>query len=140
MSRAASPDDVGEICLALPLVELGTSWGDRPTFTVGPPGKGKGFCLYRAPHKTAVDPETGEMWDDLLVISVPDEPTKRALVETDGPFFTIPHFDGTDAVLVRLSRIGEISRDQLEEILIEAWASKAPAALARQFFDALPSR
>ena len=32
MSRAAPrPDDVDEICGALPEVELGTSWGDRPT-------------------------------------------------------------------------------------------------------------
>ena len=41
---------------------VGTSWGDRPTWKV----RGKGFLLYRAPHKTAVDAD-GEPFDDLLV-------------------------------------------------------------------------
>ena len=41
--------------MGLPEVELGTSWGDRPTYKV----RGKGFLLFRMPHKSAVDPETG---------------------------------------------------------------------------------
>ena len=34
MTRRASADDVHEICVSLPEVELGTSWGDRPTYKV----------------------------------------------------------------------------------------------------------
>ena len=71
-SRPATPDDVDAICLGLPEVELGISWGDRPTYKVPKGEKGRGFLLYRMPHKTAVDPETGEMYDDLLVIITPD--------------------------------------------------------------------
>ena len=53
------------------------SWGDGPTWKVPAGEKGKGFLLYRMPHKTAVDPETGEMYDDLLVIITPTEVEKR---------------------------------------------------------------
>lgn len=133
--RPATPDDVDEICLSLPEVELGTSWGDRPTYQVPRGAKGKGFLLYRAPGPTAIDPRTGERYDDLLVITVPTEADKRALVDDEAtPFFTIDHFKGYDAVLVQQSRLGEITRAELAEIITEAWACKAPAQLARQHF------
>ncbi|WP_035917517.1 MmcQ/YjbR family DNA-binding protein [Knoellia sinensis] len=128
--RKARASDVDEIAGALPETELGHSWGDRPTWKV----RGKGFLLYRMPHKTAIDPETGEMWDDLLVVITPDMGVKQSLVEADNPFFTIDHFRNHPGVLVRLSRLGEIDRDELEEIITEAWAAKAPKKLAREFF------
>lgn len=132
MTRRASADDIDEICMGLPEVEFGTSWGDRPTYKV----RGKGFVLYRAPHRTAVDPATGEPFDDLLVIMTPTEVEKRALVEDDRlPFFTIDHFNGYNAVLVQLSRLGEIDREELVEIITEAWATKAPKPLARKYFE-----
>jgi len=132
MSRPATPDDVGPICMALPEVEFGTSWGDLPTYKV----RGKGFLLYRMPHKTAVDPETGEMYDDLLVIKVPTEADKLALVEdARTPFFTIDHFRGFNAVLVQQSRLGELDRDELAEIITEAWAHMAPKSLSKGYFE-----
>ncbi len=132
-SRKARPEDVDEICAALPETELGISWGDRPTWKVPRGDKGKGFLLYRMPHKTAIDPETGEMYDDLLVIMTPTEIEKRALVEDDAtPFFTIPHFNGYNAVLVQQSRLGELSREELAEIITDAWATKAPKRLVRE--------
>jgi hypothetical protein len=131
----ATPDDIDAICLALPEVELGISWGDRPTYKVPSGEKGKGFLLYRMPHKTAVDPETGEMYDDLLVIVTPTEHEKRLLVEDEeSPFFTIDHFRGFNAVLVRQSRLGEIERDELAEIITDAWAAKAPKRLVKAYF------
>lgn len=135
MSRKARPEDVDDICGGLPETELGISWGDRPTWKVPVGDKGKGFVLYRAPHKSAVDPDTGEMYDDLVVITTPTEVEKHALVE-DGttPFFTIDHFNGHAAVLVQQSRLGEISRDELAEVITEAWAAKAPKKLVREFF------
>ena len=132
MSRPANADDVHEICLSLPEVELATSWGDLPTYKV----RGKGFLLYRRPHRTAVDPETGEMYDDLLVIHTPSEADKEALVEDARlPFFTIDHFRGYNAVLVQLSRLGEIDRDELVEVLTDAWAHRAPKRLVREHLD-----
>jgi hypothetical protein len=131
--RKARPEDIEAICLALPEVEFGTTWGDVPTYKVPRGAKGRGFLLYRPPGPTAVDPETGEMYDDLLVIVTPTEVEKRALVEDDStPFFTIPHFKRSNAVLVQQSRLGELDRDELVEIITEAWAARAPKSLVRK--------
>ena len=133
MTRPATPDDIGEICLSLPEVELGISWGDRPTYLVPRGDKGRGFVLYRAPHKTAVDPATGEMYDDLLVVRTPTEADKLALVaDEDLPFFTIPHFNGYNAVLVQESRLGEMSVEELREVIEDAWRAVAPKRLVKQ--------
>ncbi len=133
MSTPARPEDVDEICAGLPETELGVSWGDRPTWKVPRGPKGKGFVLYRSPHRSAVDPATGEMYDDLVVIMTPTEVEKHALVEDPTtPFFTIDHFNGYSAVLVQQSRLGELDRDELVEILTDAWATKAPKRLVRE--------
>ncbi|WP_248581471.1 MmcQ/YjbR family DNA-binding protein [Nocardioides sp. InS609-2] len=135
MSTKARPEDIDDICMSLPEVELGISWGDRPTYKVPRGGKGKGFLLFRMPHKTAVDPDTGEMYDDLVVIITPTEAEKLSLVEDEStPFFTIDHFKGFNAVLVRQSRLGEITRDELAEIITDAWAHRAPKKLVAQYF------
>lgn len=105
MTRWANADDLHDICAALPEVEFGTSWGDRPTY-------------------------------DLVVITTPSAEEKELLVaDVRLPFFTIDHFKGFDAVLVQQSRLGEIDRDELAEILTEAWAGKAPKTLAKKHFD-----
>jgi len=134
----ATPEDVTAICAALPETWFGTSWGDVPTWLVphrvrDSVDKGRGFVLYRKPHKTAVDPVSGEMYDDLLVIRTANDDDKKALVEGDGPFFSIPHFDGYNAVLVQLSRLGEISRDELAEVITDAWCACAPKSLVKKF-------
>lgn len=131
--RPARPADVDEICAALPDTELGTSWGDVPTWKTPAGPKGKGFVLYRPPGRTAIDPATGEPYDDLLVIQTPTEAEKHALVADETtPFFTIPHFDGYAAVLVQLSRLGEVGRDELAEIITDAWAKRAPQRVVRE--------
>ena len=132
-SRKARPEDVDEICGALPETELGISWGDRPTWKVPRGPKGKGFLLYRDPGPTAIDPATGTPYDDLIVITTPTEVEKNALVDDEGtPFFTIPHFNGYSAVLVQLSRLGELTRQELEEIITDAWATRAPKRLVKE--------
>ncbi len=56
---------------------------------------------------------------------------KEALVADDpAVFFTTPHFDGHPSVLLRGSRIGEISREELAEIVQDAWLSRASARRA----------
>ena len=130
---AARPEDVDEIAASLPQTEKGISWGDRPTWKVPVGDKGKGFVIERAPHKTAIDPDTGEMYDDLLVIITPTEVEKNALVEDpQTPFFTIPHFKAFNAVLVQQSRLGELGRDELAEIITDAWATRAPKRLVKE--------
>ena len=132
-SRPATSDDVHELCLGLPEVELGVSWGDRPTYKVPKGPRGRGFVLHRAPGRTAIDPGTGEPYDDLLVVVTPSAEDKEALVGDEAtPFFTVPHFDGYNAVLVQQSRLGELTYDELAEVITDAWRSRAPARLLRQ--------
>jgi hypothetical protein len=133
MSRRARLSDIDAICRSLPEVELGTSWGDRPTYLVKQKPKPRGFVLARAPRHDAVNPATGEEYDDLLVIRTVDAADKAALVEADGPFFTIDHFRGYNAVLLQQSRVGELEVDELREVLTDAWLAVAPKRLARQF-------
>jgi len=134
--RSARGEDVDEICGSLPETWLGTSWGGVPTWLVPSKvterGKGKGFVLYRRPGRTAVDPRTGEPYDDLLVIRTPTEADKLALVEAAGPFFTIDHFNGYNAVLVQISRLGEIDREELVEVITDAWRTCMPSGLLKR--------
>jgi hypothetical protein len=127
VSRQAKVSDVDAICRSLPEVELGTSWGDRPTY------------LVRAPRHDAVDPDTGEEYQDLLVIRTANADDKAALVEADGPFFTIDHFRSYNAVLVQQSRLGEVDVDELREVLTDAWLAVAPKSLAKKFLAGLDS-
>jgi hypothetical protein len=129
--RPATPEDVDRIAGALPETVLGTSWGDRPTWKVPATGNGRGFVVHRAPRHDAVDPVTGAEYDDLLVVRVADPGAKQALVEADGPFFTIDHFRGHNAVLVQLSRLGELDVAELEEVVTDAWAAVAPRRLVK---------
>ncbi len=134
MTRKARPADVDTICAALPSTEFGTSWGDVPTWKVPAGEKGRGFVLYRRPHSSALDPETGEEYDDLLVLRTASSADKAALVEDDrAPFFTIDHFRNHNAVLLQQSRLGELSLDELTEVIHDAWLAVAPKRLAKEF-------
>ena len=133
MRRKARVADIHAICTTLPEVELGTSWGDRPTYLVRQKPKPRGFVLARAPRHDAIDPATGEEYTDLLVIRTADAADKAALVEADGPFFTIDHFRNFNAVLLQQSRIGELDVDELREVLTDAWLAVAPKSLAKKF-------
>jgi hypothetical protein len=124
--------DLQAICSGLPEVELGTSWGDRPTYLVRQNPKPRGFVLERAPRHDAVDPETGEEFQDLLVIRTANAEDKAALVEAEGPFFTIDHFRSYNAVLVQQCRLKEIDVDELREVLTDAWLAVAPKSLAKK--------
>ena len=120
------------ICLSLPETELGETWGDVATYVVRQHPKPRGFVLYRRPHKTAIDPATGEEYDDLLVVRCRNAAEKAALVEAEGPFFTIPHFDNFNAVLVQISRLGELDVEELREVITDAWLAVAPKRLAKE--------
>ena len=96
----------------------------KPVYQVG----GKSFVFFRNPRPDAFDPDTGQRYDDVIVFWVPDEGDKLALVQDDSsPFFTTPHFNGHLSVLLRASRLGEISHAELTEVIQEAWLSRASA-------------
>jgi hypothetical protein len=52
------------------------------------------------------------------------------LADQSGLFFTTPHFDGYPMVLVRLDAIG---REDLHEVIVEAWLTRAPKRLANEY-------
>jgi hypothetical protein len=132
-SRPARVEDVHEIALAMPHVTVDHGTGDNPVYQVG----GKSFVFFRNPRPDAVDPETGERYQDVIVFWVASEADKQALVQDEtSPFFTTAHFDGHLSVLLRASRIGELARDELAEVVQEAWLSRASARRAAAWLRA----
>jgi hypothetical protein len=116
---------VHDLALGMPHVTVHPGTDDRPVYQVG----GKSFVFFRTPRPDAFDPVTGERYDDVIVFWVPNEGDKLAMVQDDSsPFFTTPHFDGHLSVLLRASRIGEITYGELAEVVQEAWLSRASAA------------
>lgn len=129
-ARRARLADLAEIALSLPEAEEGTTWG-RPAYVV----RKKSFLHFREPRPDAVDPETGERMDDVIVVSVADQNDKDVLVASDSPWFTTPHFDGYNAVLLRARDLGLLTRRELEEVVTDAWAARAPKRLVEAYFD-----
>jgi hypothetical protein len=119
--RAATVQDVHDIASGMPYVTREGS-EDNPVYQVG----GKSFVYFRNPRPDATDPKTGERYPDVLIFWVPDESDKQAMVQDEStPYFTTPHFNGHPSVLIRASRIGELSYDELAEVIQDAWLSRA---------------
>jgi hypothetical protein len=115
-------EDVHALAAAMPHVAVETGSPGNPVYQVG----GKSFVFFRNPRPDAIDPETGERYDDVIVIWVESEDDKAALVQDPGsPFFTTDHFNGHRSVLVRASRLGEVTREELTELIQDAWLSRA---------------
>jgi hypothetical protein len=120
--RAARIEDVHELARAMPHVTVYDENADNPVYQVGR----KSFIFFRNPRPDAVDPETGERYPDVIVFWVESEADKQALIQDETtPFFTTPHFDGHLSVLLRASRIAELTRQELAEIVQDAWLSRA---------------
>jgi hypothetical protein len=82
--------------------------------------------FFRNPRPDAKDPNTGELYRDVIVIWVESESDKLALVQDPAtPFFTTDHFNGHLSVLVRASELAGIDRTELAEIIQDAWLSRA---------------
>jgi hypothetical protein len=93
----------------------------------------RSFIFFRNPRPDAFDPHTGERYTDVIVFWVDSELEKEAiLADASLPFFRTPHFGGHPSVLLRASRVGEMSRDELAGFVEGAWLSRAgPRAIAR---------
>jgi len=134
-NRPARLDDVHELALGMPdvRVEYGTS--ANPVYQVG----GKSFIFFRNPRPDAVDPDTGERYPDVIVFWVASEADKLALVQDESsPFFTTAHFDGHPSVLLRASRLTELTRGELVEVIQDAWLSRASARRASTWLNEHP--
>lgn len=133
MSRPARVSDVHRLALGMPHVTKVEGTKGRPVYQVGQ----KSFVYFRNARPDACDPETGERYPDVIVVWVASEGDKQALVQDPGsPYFTTPHFDGHPSVLLRESRIGEIDRDELRELVQDAWLSRASRRRAETWLAA----
>ena len=132
-SRRARVGDVHDLALAMPHVTVYPGTESKPVYQVG----GKSFIFFRNPRPDAVDPETGERYPDVIVFWVPSEADKQALVADEStPFFTTAHFKGHSSVLVRASQLNRLTRDELAEVVQDAWLSRASPRRAKLWLEA----
>jgi hypothetical protein len=128
----ATMDDLDELALSLPQTTKEVSDEGRPTYLV----HGKMFCFHRTRRRDAVDPETGERLDDVLMFRVADVGVKELLLSDDrGLYFTTPHFDGYPAVLMRITDLARIDREELYELVVEAWLTRAQKRVAKAWLE-----
>jgi hypothetical protein len=123
----ATMADLDELALALPQTTKELSEDGRPEYRV----HGKLFCCQRGRRKDALDAETGERLDDVLMFRVADLGVKELMLGDErGLFFTTPHFDGYPAVLLRIPSLARIDREELHDLVAEAWLTRAQKRLA----------
>lgn len=123
--------DVSRLATALPDVVEGTRTGHATGlhWAVG----AKTFAWERQFSKADIkrfgdEPVPG---GPILAVVVEDLGEKQSVLEEGLPgFFTIPHFNGYAAVLIQLDEVREVD---LEEALMEAWATVAPPDVAKAF-------
>src|SRR5262249_28615439 len=120
-------DDLDELALALPQATKELSEDGPPSYKV----HGQLFFIQRGRRPAAVD-EHGERLDDVLMFRVADLDVKELLLsDARGIYFTTPHFDGYAAVLVRIPDLARLERDELHDLVAEAWLTRAQKRVAR---------
>jgi hypothetical protein len=125
-------DDLDELALSLPHTTKEESDDGRPAYRV----HGKLFCCHRSRRKDAIDPLTGERLDDVLMFRVADLDVKELLLaDGRGAFFTTPHFNGYAAVLMRIPDLARIDREELYDLVVEAWLTKAQKRVAKAWLQ-----
>jgi hypothetical protein len=124
--------DLDELALALPHTTKDVSDDGRPAYSV----HGKVFCFHRSQRRDAVDPDTGERLDDVLMFRVADLGVKDLLLADEGTvLFTTPHFDGYPAVLMRIPDLARLDRDELQDLVVEAWLTRAQKRVAKAWLE-----
>jgi hypothetical protein len=128
----ASVDDVREIALALPGVDEVTNGHTAEAAWRLKSGQ---IAWLRGPSGTDLRQleELGREWPagEVLGVRMGSLEEKDALLAAEPDvLFTIPHFDGYPAVLVRLDLI---ARDRLVEVITDAWLTRVPARVAKEW-------
>ena len=128
----ATMADLDELALSMPETTKEVSDDGRPSYLV----HGKMFCFHRGRRRDAVDPKTGDRLDDVLMFRVADLDVKELhLADGRGVYFTTPHFDGYPAVLMRIPDLARIDRDELYDLVVEAWLTKAHKRVAKAWLE-----
>ena len=107
MARKA---DLDELAPSLPQTTKELSEDGRPEYRV----HGKLCFCQRGRRKDAVDPETGERLDDVLM----------------------SQFDGYPAVLLRIPSLAQLDLDELGDLVAEAWLTRAQKRVAKPWLAA----
>jgi hypothetical protein len=125
--------DLDELAKAMPETTKEVSEDGRPSYHV----HGKLYCFHRGQRPDAVDPATGERMTDVLMFRVADLDVKELLLSDDrGVYFTTPHFRGYPAVLMRIPDLARIDNDELRDLVVEAWLTRAQKRLAKAWLAA----
>ena len=120
--------DLDELALGLPQTTKEVSEDGRPSYLV----HGKRFCLQRSRRPDAIDSKTGERLDDVLMFRVEDLDVKELILADDRSiYFTTPHFNGYPAVLVRIPDLAKLDREELFDLVAEAWLTRAQKRVAK---------
>ena len=115
--------------LTLPETTSTPSYGGAPALRVNK----KLFARLRGEMAEHVDGLTGAPYGEVLMVGVGDLGEKEALLSSDAEvFFTIPHYDGYPAVLVRLARADDA---EVRELLVDAWMRSAPKRALTAYVD-----
>jgi hypothetical protein len=123
--------EVEEYALTLPETSSGPSYGGAPALRVNK----RMFARLRGEMADHVDDLTGEPYGDVLMVGVADLGEKEALLAADPrAYFTIAHYDGYPAVLVRLALA---DRDELRELLTDAWVRSAPKRALKAYVETI---
>jgi hypothetical protein len=124
--------DLDELALAMPHTTKEVSDDGRPAYHA----HGKLFCFHRGRRRDAIDPTTGERLADVLMFRVADLGVKELLLADErGVFFTTPHFDGYPAVLMRTPDLARLDRDELRDMVVEAWLTRAQKRVAKAWLE-----
>jgi len=120
-----------ELALTLPETTATPSYGGAPALRVNK----KMFARLRGEMADDLDDLTGEPYGEVLMVGVADLGEKDALLASDErAYFTVPHYDGYPAVLVRLALADE---DELHELLVEAWMRAAPKRALKVYVETI---
>jgi hypothetical protein len=128
----ANWDDVRRIALALPETSEAIS-RDLATWRV----RDKGF-VWERPLRPADLRAIGEAAPrgPILGARVEHLGAKEALLADDPDvFFTTPHFDGYPAILLRIPDLARIDADELYDLVVEAWLTRAQKRVAKAWLQ-----